>query len=106
MSKRIPFLRSIAALLRTTFPGAERGRKHGSRYESIIEGTPFFVEADHDARWPEVHDVIARSEQEYIGDERPRLVIFKQHRREPLAVMRITDFVTFLEKHIWRPDGE
>ena len=106
MSKQVPFLRSLVSLLRLSFPGAERGRKHGSRYESLIEGTPFFIEADHDARWPEVQDVIERSEREYMGDERPRLVIFKQHRKEPLAVMRVIDFVAFLDDNLWRPDAK
>lgn len=102
--RQATFIRSLISLFRLAFPGAERGRKHGSRYEPLINGTPFFIEADHDARWPEVQDVIEKSEQLYIGDERPRLVIFKQLRKEPLACMRVTDFVAFLEKHMWRPD--
>jgi hypothetical protein len=103
---QVRFLRSLIALLRLSFPGAERGRKHGSRYEPLINGTPFFIEADCDAQWPEMHDVIASSEERYSNDERPRLVFFKQPRQEPLAVMRVTDFVAFMDKHLWRPDAE
>jgi hypothetical protein len=53
-----------------------------------------------------MHDVIASSEERYSNDERPRLVFFKQPRQEPLAVMRVTDFVAFMDKHLWRPDAE
>lgn len=102
--KQATFLRSLISLLRLPFPGAERGRKHGSRYEPLINGTPFFVEAEVNAQWPEMHDVIEKSESLYVGDERPRLVVFRQPRREPLAVMRFTDFVTFLNNNLYRGD--
>ena len=104
--RQVTFLRSLVSLFRLAFPGAERGRKHGSRYEPLINGTPFFIEADAEAQWPDIQNVIESSEKKYQFDERPRLVIFKQLRKEPLAVMRVTDFVAFLDKHLWRPDSD
>jgi len=102
--RQATFLRSCISLLRLPFPGAERGRKHASRYEPLINGTPFFIEADVNAQWPEMHKVIEKSEELYMGDTRPRLVIFRQPRQEPLAVMRFTDLVTFLDSHLYQED--
>ncbi len=100
-SKQRKFELSIISLLKLVFPDTVRGNRYGCGTEGNIEGTPFRIESAHGIALPDAVELIEKSEDNYYDDERPRLAIIKEDRKEPIIVAKLTDFAAFLEKFLF-----
>lgn len=99
------FRRAVTSLFKLVFPDTHEGKKGGTSRECDIEGTPFFIDTNWVEEWKDLEDIIACSERALPEDKRPRVVVVKKRgRREPHVGMKLTDFLSFLEKHLWRPE--